>query len=101
MSLRHWLQLALTDGIGPILIARLVQTTGGAEPAVKANPSTLAQIERIGKSKAATIAENLRRAATEVDPELARVEAAGAQIICIDDPRYPPRLREIPDPPVV
>lgn len=101
MSLRHWLQLALTDGIGPILIARLVERTGGAESAAEADPSVLTEIEGIGRSKAAAIAENLRRAAREVDAELARVEKAGASLICLDDPTYPPLLREIPDPPPV
>lgn len=101
MGRRHWLQLAMTEGIGPILIARLVQAAGGAEPAAKAGATLLRQVEGIGSAKAATIAESLRSAAADIDAELSRVEAAGAKLICLDDPDYPPLLRDIPDPPPV
>jgi DNA processing protein len=101
MGMRHWLQLAMTEGIGPILVARLVQLAGGAEAAANADATTLRQVEGIGSAKAATIAQSLRRAAAEVDAELGRVEAAGAKLICLDDPDYPPLLRDIPDPPPV
>src|SRR5262245_28682274 len=101
MGRRHWLQLALTEGIGPILIARLVQTAGSVEAAANANAALLRQVEGIGSAKASTIAEHLRLAAEEVDAELSRVESSGAKLICLDDPDYPPLLREIPDPPPV
>src|SRR3954469_13312050 len=101
MALRHWLQLAMTDGIGPILIARLVQAAGSAEAAANADAELLRQVEGIGSAKSATIAASLRRAAGEVDAEIARAEAAGAKVICIDNAEYPPLLRDIPDPPPV
>ena len=33
MALQHWLQLSLTDGIGPILARRIIEATGSAEAA--------------------------------------------------------------------
>jgi hypothetical protein len=39
MALEHWLQLSLTDGIGPILQSRLIEATGSAEAACGANAS--------------------------------------------------------------
>src|SRR5205814_9299597 len=37
MPLRHWLQLSLTEGIGPILISRLIDAAGSAEAACEAS----------------------------------------------------------------
>src|SRR5438067_12127722 len=99
MPLRHWLQLALTEGIGPILVGRLVEAAGGAEAACAAGEKALRGVEGIGAGKARPIAESLRRAAGEVDAELARVEQAGLHLICRDEPDYPPLLSHIPDPP--
>lgn len=101
MPLRHWLHLALTAGIGPVLIGRMIERFGSAEAACSATAAGLREVDGIGQSKASTVAEALRLAAGEVDRELARASAAGATIICPDDARYPALLREIPDPPAV
>jgi DNA processing protein len=101
MALRHWLQLTLTEGIGPILSRRLVDAAGSAEAACTANPALLRSIEGVGSSKGSSIFESLRRARDEVDAELERCEAAGARLICVDDPDYPVLLKVIPDPPGV
>lgn len=101
MALRHWLQLALTSGIGPILSRRLVVTAGSSEAACNADTSLLRTIEGIGSGKAGNIAAALRESSREVDAELERAAAAGVQIICPDDDSYPLLLRDIPDPPCV
>lgn len=101
MSLRHWLQLSLTEGIGPILIGRLIKTAGDVERATEASVSLLRSVEGIGAAKAASIAESLKRAAGEVDAELDRAAKANISLICRDDETYPALLREIPDPPAV
>ena len=44
----HWLQLSLTDGIGPILGRRLIDAAGSAETATKLTRRELQQIEGIG-----------------------------------------------------
>jgi DNA processing protein len=102
MPLRHWLQLALTDGIGPILSRRLIDRAGDVETACAGEMKILREVESIGSAKATKIQMALREAAGAVDSELARAAAAGVRIICPDDgDAYPVLLRSIPDPPVV
>ncbi len=101
MSLRHWLQLALTDGIGPILSRRIIDRAGDVETACAADMKLLREVEGIGSAKATKIQQAIREAGQSVDAEFARAAIAGAAIICPDDAIYPVLLRSIPDPPVV
>ncbi|HEY2584361.1 MAG TPA: DNA-processing protein DprA [Tepidisphaeraceae bacterium] len=101
MALRHWLQLSLTEGIGPILTRRLVDAAGGAAAACGADVDLLNNVEGIGLSKSRKIAAGLRAAAGEVDRELERASGQKITILCPDDQAYPPLLRNIPDPPTV
>src|SRR5688572_22188396 len=102
MSLRHWLQLALTDGIGPVLSRRLIDRAGDVERACAGEMKVLREVEGIGSAKATKIQQSIREAAAAVDSELTRAEAIGVRIICPDDQDvYPLLLRSIPDPPVV
>jgi DNA processing protein len=102
MPLRHWLQLALTDGIGPILSRRIIDRAGDVETACAGEMKVLREVEGIGSAKATKIQTALREAAGAVDAELARAAAAGVRVICPDDEDvYPVLLRSIPDPPVV
>ncbi len=101
MPLRHWLQLALTEGIGPILMQRLIESAGGVEAACDASASLLRAVEGIGAAKSQHIQVALKRAAAEVDRELERATATGVNLVCHDDPQYPTLLKSIPDPPPV
>jgi DNA processing protein len=101
MGLKHWLQLSLTDGLGPILCRRIVQAAGSAQAACEANAKLLREIDGIGSAKSSRLASALRSAYQEVDAELDRVQASGATLICPEDRAYPLLLRSIPDPPNV
>lgn len=101
MPLRHWLQLSLTRGLGPILTRRLVVLAGSAEVACEAGSTLLREVDGVGKAKGDTIVASLREAARQVDDELEKVEHAGASALCPDDAEYPLMLRTIPDPPTV
>jgi DNA processing protein len=101
MPLKHWLQLALTDGIGPILSRRLIDACGSADVACNASAETLAAIDGIGRAKAAKIQSALRQADGGVDREIERCRASGIMLLCPDDESYPLLLRSIPDPPNV
>ncbi|MDB5296835.1 MAG: hypothetical protein JWO31_2818, partial [Phycisphaerales bacterium] len=101
MPLRHWLQLSLTRGLGPILTNRLVALAGSAETACDSGATLLREVEGVGRAKADAIAASLREAGRAVDDELAKVAAAGASAVCPDDANYPLLLRTIPDPPLV
>jgi DNA processing protein len=102
MRLRHWLQLSLTDGIGPVLSRRIIERAGDLGAACQASASLLQTVEGIGTAKGSRIAAALKEAGQRLDDEIARAEALGARIICPDDEDlYPPLLRTIPDPPIV
>ena len=100
MAREHWLRLAMTEGIGPILIARIIDAAGGsAAAACEADLSLLRSIEGIGAAKAGKIRESMR--AAKVDEELGRCDRLGVTLICRDDASYPMLLAQIPDPPPV
>src|SRR4051794_12624490 len=102
MPLRHWLQLALTRGIRPILTPppppcpppppprgtaptlprRLVDAAGGAEAACGISPSALRSVEGIGRARADAVHASLRSAASEATAELDRAAARGASLLC-------------------
>jgi DNA processing protein len=97
MALRHWLQLSLTDGIGPILGRRLVEAAGNVEAACAADGKLLREIG----AKSSKILPSLREAESAAEAEMKRAAEAGARIICSDDREYPDLLKSIPDPPLV
>jgi len=94
----YWLALALTPGLGPTRIKKLIEHYGTAERVFYAS---LTELEAMGMR--AVSAQSL---ATGKSLELAQQEClkaaeAGAKIISLSDPEYPPRLKEIYDPPVI
>ncbi|MCC7351753.1 MAG: DNA-protecting protein DprA [Phycisphaerales bacterium] len=101
MGRMHDLQLALTSGIGPILARRLITALGSAERVCSASIHELQIAEGIGSTRARAISQSLKEAAEAAPRELERAQQAGIEIITLDDDRYPPLLRTIPDPPLV
>jgi len=101
MALRHWVQLSLTEGIGPVLVRRLIEAAGGAEAACAADLDLLDNVEGIGLARSHKIAQALRLSAAEAEKEIARAAQSSITIISQDDDSYPPLLRSIPDPPPV
>jgi DNA processing protein len=99
VALRDWLQLSLTEGIGPILTRRLIEAAGSAQAACAADVGLLNNVEGIGLSKSRKIVAALRASAVEVDREIERAAGQNVTILCPDDAAYPPLLRSIPDPP--
>ena len=101
MPLRHWLQLSLTEGIGPILARRLIESAGGVEAACEASAALLRTVEGVGTSKAGKIHASLRASGAAAESELERARRMGIRIVCPEDESYPVLLRTIPDPPLV
>lgn len=101
MALEHWLQLSLTQGVGPILQSRLIEACGSAEAACGANLAKLRSIEGIGGAKSQKISDSLKESARLVDEELFKAHAQNITLICRDDAEYPALLKLIPDPPAV
>lgn len=101
VALVHWVQLSLTEGVGPILSRRIIESAGGVEQACAASVALLRTVEGIGTAKASRIAESMRGAGRQVAAEIERARAAGASVLCPEDEAYPTLLRNIPDPPMV
>jgi DNA processing protein len=95
---RYWVALRSIDGIGDVTCRKLADAVGGAEAVFRADGEGLSIA---GASK------NLIRAVRDfnrwddVDREFERATAAGAELFCLEDPRYPIALRFTHDPPPV
>lgn len=97
-DLRYFIGFNRVSGIGPAKVRRLLDFFGDLETAWTAGAFELA---RAGLDKRAL--ENLLTARKEMNLE-AEVERAGRacdRILTWDDPDYPRRLKEIPQPPPV
>lgn len=101
MALQHWLQLSLADGLGPILIDRLIAAAGDAEKAAAAPLSLLKSVGGIGGKSASKIHQALQASAPAAESEITRCRDLGIQLICRDDALYPPALQIIPSSPPV
>src|ERR1017187_5399158 len=94
----YWLALALTPGLAPTRIKKLIENFGTGERVFNAS---LTELEATG-----ILAVSAQSIATGKSMELAQEECgkvveAGARIISLSDPEYPPRLKEIYDLPVI
>ena len=96
--LLEWLALSLTQGLGPGRSRRLVDHFGSPEAVFRA---TLTELESttIQAVSAQSIASG--KSAELAREEIARAANAGVTLVSIEDPFYPPRLKEIYDPPLI
>jgi len=94
--IEHLVRLALTPGIGPLSVKRLIGHFGNTDRIFGASEADLAAVEGIGPKQIAAT-----RTAAHVDPrpELDRAAAAGVTLLAHSDPAYPELLRETYDPP--
>jgi DNA processing protein len=92
-----WLALTLTPGLGPTRAKRLVEFFGSIEAVFNAS---LTELEAAGLPAAAAQSLGTGRSVELAHEENAKAVAAGIQIVPLDDPLYPPRLRQIYDPPL-
>ena len=101
MALVHWLQLSLTDGLGPVLIRRLVEMAGSAESACAVTRAELRRVEGIGEAKSRGIHESLQSAGDEAQVQLQKATESGVRMLSWEDGEYPELLKVIHDPPVI
>ncbi len=93
------LRLTLTDGLGPVLISRMLGRFQSPEEALKAGPGTLRTIEGIGPKKAQAIADSMAASADHAKRELELAAKLGVRLITYLDAEYPALLGELPDRP--
>lgn len=110
---RAWVVLASVPSLGPATAAALVAVVGSARGVVElaASAGGVRALEAIAapadgprpgeRLLESAVAAAIAEAAQHPDPLLGAVEAAGVEVLVIDDPAYPPRLRAIDVPPPV
>ena len=98
-DIENWLRLIRADEVGPVTFGKLLERFGSVDAALGASVSQLMKVEGIGS----VIAERIAASRDKFDA-CAEVELAGklgVWIVHMEDPRYPPVLKQIYDPPPV
>jgi len=91
-----WMALALTPGLGARMAGKLLREFGSAEAVFNASITAL---EAQGLPATVAQAIHSREPLSAAAKELAQVQQTGCRLLTWDEPEYPPRLREIYDPP--
>ncbi len=95
---QQWLALALTPSLGPTRARHLVEHFGSLEAVFQAS---LTELEAVGLFAASAQALAGGKSLELAQEEIGKAAAAGAAIVALDDPLYPPLLQQIYDPPLV
>jgi len=96
--LLEWLAISLTQGLGPTRARKLVEHFGSPQAVFRAS---LTELESTGIQAVSAQSIATGKSAELAREEIARAAAAGVTMHSLDDPSYPPRLKEIYDPPLV
>ncbi len=98
-DLFYWLALNFVPGVGSIFIKRLLDRFQTPEAVFQASMKELLEVEGLGVK----VASEIRKGPFEqaVKNELSLLEKSGGRIITLKDEVYPPRLRDIYDPPAL
>ncbi len=95
---RHWLALVLTPGLGPLRALRLVTHFGSVKSVFSAS---LTELESVGLTGGAAQSIALGKSMELAETEMNLAREAGAALVSLDDPAYPPLLKQIYDPPLL
>ncbi len=96
-DIRPWLSLKSVPGVGNLIFKRLIDRFGSPESVLQAPGEDLARVP--GLSSRVVEAIRAHRPPDSLEAELDLAAGAGCGIVTLSDPRYPPLLRQIPDPP--
>jgi len=96
--LLEWLAISLTPGLGPTKARKLVEHFGTPEAVFRAS---LTELESTGIQAVSAQSLATGKSAELAREEIANAAAAGVTVLSMDDPSYPPRLKEIYDPPLI
>jgi len=95
-DLKYWVGFNLVNGVGPVRFRRLLDFFGNAQEAWHADSSSLLQAGLDARTVEAVLAV---RAKVDLDREMERIAKRGIHLLTWDQPQYPRRLKDIPDPP--
>jgi DNA processing protein len=96
--LLEWLAISLTPGLGPTKARKLIDHFGSAEAVFRAS---LTELESTGIQAVSAQSLATGKSAERAREEIAQCAAADVTLVSMDDPSYPPRLKEIYDPPLI
>ncbi|WP_244109459.1 DNA-processing protein DprA [Burkholderia anthina] len=97
-ALRAWLQLAHAPGLAPPVLQVLLDAFGTPTALLRASDDTIAAASNAAAAQAVRASERDGLDA-RTDAALAWLDAPGNAIVALNDPAYPPRLRDLHDPP--
>ncbi|WP_455778019.1 DNA-processing protein DprA, partial [Burkholderia stabilis] len=97
-ALRAWLQLAHAPGLSPAVLQALLDAFGSPAALLRASDPAIAAAAGTAAAQAvrASDRDNLD---ARTDAALAWLDAPGNALVTLNDPAYPPRLRDLYDPP--
>ena len=94
-----FLKLAMVNGVGPRLLAALIEHFGSAASVLNATLSQLGQVPRIGPKLSTLIRDGGQSDLS--DRVIQHCEENNVQIVLAGDPTFPRLLTELSDPPVM
>ncbi|WP_164714845.1 DNA-processing protein DprA [Burkholderia ambifaria] len=96
--LRAWLQLAHAPGLPPAVLHALLDAFGSPAALLRASDEAICAASSAAAARAVRASERHDLDA-RTDAALAWLDAPGNAIVTLNDPVYPPRLRDLHDPP--
>ncbi|HDR9767810.1 TPA: DNA-protecting protein DprA [Burkholderia cepacia ATCC 25416] len=97
-ALRAWLQLAHAPGLAPAVLQALLDAFGSPDALLRASGDAIAAATSPAAAQAVHASERGDLDA-RTDAVLAWLDAPGNALVTLNDPAYPPRLRDLHDPP--
>ncbi len=94
----EWLALSLTPGLGPTKARKLAEHFGSPEAVFRAS---LTELESTGIQAISAQSIATGKSMELAREEMARAADAGVTVVSVADTAYPPRLKEIYDPPAI
>ena len=96
---KYWVILNMINGVGALRAKKLLKRFGSFEGIFTASGNELEKVDGIGRELAGRIGN--WRETVDVEKEFQLTKKYGVKILTLDDEKYPNRLKEIYDPPVV
>ncbi len=96
--LKYWIWLSCIENVRPLTKKRLAEAMDGPENLFYADGEKLLSVPGVTPAEAKRLSDKSMDTASRV---LSACQEQGIEILTLQDAKYPERLRNIPDPPVV
>jgi len=101
--LAAWIRLEQTPGVGPATARRLLDRFSSPQAIFAAGHAALRTLvsDAIARALCAPLADEAARAIDDTLSWLSAAAPSPRQLLCVDDPAYPPLLRQLAAPPLL